>query len=318
MKTRFLYLLTALMLCTAAWSQKRYNLAKWDVPAANYSGITPIGNDQYAVVSDEEQNPGFYIWNIQQDAESGKILQVTADGYRADAKQLDRDAEGIAYCPTRGTIFISGEADQRIMEHRLDGMLTAKELPVPVKYSVQNIQPNRGFEALGHDTLRHLFWTTTESPVKGDPARQLQLLQYNDDLQLVHTFDYQLDEPQAKNAGRDHYHGVVAITPLSNGRLLILERECRIAKNYNGSKCWCRLYEWSPTLGTKRLIEQWRSKFTLTNTHLANYEGMCLGKVLNDGRQSILLVSDSQAGYGRGRWHLKDYLKVIILPENIN
>ena len=37
-----------------------------DIPAGNYSGITPIGNDRYAVVSDKTTD-GFYIFHIDID-----------------------------------------------------------------------------------------------------------------------------------------------------------------------------------------------------------------------------------------------------------
>lgn len=45
----------------------------------------------------------------------------------------------------------------------------------------------------------------------------------------------------------------------------------------------------------------------------ANYEGMCLGATTASGQQTVLLVSDSQARYGRGPWRLRDYIKVVLL-----
>ena len=45
----------------------------------------------------------------------------------------------------------------------------------------------------------------------------------------------------------------------------------------------------------------------------ANYEGMCLGPKLNDGRQTLILINDSQAGAGNSLYRLKDYIKIIIL-----
>lgn len=288
-----------------------YNLAGFGVVPANYSGLTPIGSSRFAVVSDKETHPGFYVWHISQDTTTGAILEISDEGFRADATPLNRDAEGIAYCPSRGTVYISGEADQRIVEHRLDGSLTGRELAIPEGFGTGDIQPNRGFEALGYDTLRHVFWTTTESPRRGDREGLLHLLQFDDQGRCIGQHDYMLDAPQSRNPGRDHYHGVVAITPLPDGTLVLLEREARIAPRYNGSRCWCKVYLWNPLTGEKSLLEEWNTKFSLTNTRMANYEGMCLGQVLADGTQTLLLVSDSQAGFGKGKWHLKDYLKVI-------
>ena len=64
----------------------------------------------------------------------------------------------------------------------------------------------------------------------------------------------------------------------------------------------------------KTLIAHFTTKFTPFNQSFANYEGMCLGAQLADGRQTLLLVNDSQSGYGKGPFHLKDYIKVLILP----
>ena len=35
------------------------------IPPGNYSGITNIGNDDYAVVSDKGNNEGYYIFHIE-------------------------------------------------------------------------------------------------------------------------------------------------------------------------------------------------------------------------------------------------------------
>ena len=42
---------------------------------------------------------------------------------------------------------------------------------------------------------------------------------------------------------------------------------------------------------------------------------MCLGCRLNDGRQTVLLISDSQGGFRKGPIYLRDFLKVIVLPN---
>jgi hypothetical protein len=58
----------------------------------------------------------------------------------------------------------------------------------------------------------------------------------------------------------------------------------------------------------KQLVARWRTKLNLTRRNLANYEGMCLGPRLSDGRQVLVLISDSQHRY---RGVLKDWIKVI-------
>lgn len=290
-----------------------FDLGKFGIKAAHYSGIAALGGTKYAVVTDKDPKSGFYIWDINIDTKTGEVTNVTNLSKQEDANNIYRDVEGICYCPKRNTVWISGEEDQRVLEHTLDGKLTGKELAIPEDFGRQYIQDNRGFEPLGHDTIRHLFWTTTEDNRKADQSHAVKLLEFNEEGQYIHQYDYHLDEPQAKNDGRFRIFGVVAITPLPNGKLMILEREARIAPKYNGSKCWCKLFDWSPTLGEKRLVDSWVTKFSVTNVKFANYEGMCLGPVLEDGRQTLLLISDSQGGMGKGRWHLHDWLKVITL-----
>lgn len=309
---RFLAILL-LVLSVSPLSARRYRLSRWDIPRANYSGITPLGDGRYAVVSDEEEKAGFYIWTLQIDSITGKLREVRNEGFRGVEWPADRDAEGIVFCQQRNTLFISGEADQRILEHHLDGTLTGEEIQVPPSVSVNCIQPNRGFEALGYDPHSQLFWTVTESPLLTDEPLQLRMMSFGADLKLSSEHSYVLDEPQARNHGRDHYHGVVAITPMPDGLLLVLEREARIASRYNGSRCWCKIFLYNPSTGEKIMMEKWATRFNLWNTRFSNYEGMCLGPVLDDGTQTLLLLCDSQSGYGRGIWKLRDRLKIIKL-----
>ena len=65
----------------------------------------------------------------------------------------------------------------------------------------------------------------------------------------------------------------------------------------------------------KKLLATWKTAAQPLRLNFANYEGMCLGRTLQDGRQTLLLVSDSQGGYHKGPFRLKDYLKVIVLGE---
>ena len=292
-----------------------YKCRKWHIPAANYSGITPLGDGCYAVVSDQEEQAGFYLWNIHVDLSSGQLLEMESLGWKGTPYPIDRDAEGIAWCEPRQSFFVSGEADQRILEHRLDGSLTGYELQVPSSMDIHHIQTNRGFEALTYDPFTRLFWTVTESPLRGDEPLRLRMQSFSLSLQPEHEYPYRLDAPQSVPTGRDYYHGVVALAPLGNGRLLVLAREARIARRYAGSRCWCKLFLFDPSTGSKRLLHVCSSRFTLFNTRVANYEGMCLGPTLLDGRPTVLLLSDSQGGYGKVFWHLRDRLRIIVLDK---
>ena len=294
-------------------SARTYRLRRWHIAPGNYSGITSLEDGRYAVVSDKDSLAGFHVWTVGIDSLSGRLTALRDEGFLGESFPLCRDAEGVAFCPERQTLFVSGEADQRILEHRLDGTLTGRELQVPETMGTAHIQANRGFEALCYDAARQLFWTCTEAPLRGDSALELRLVGFGLDMQPRVTHRYTLASERAHNHGRDHYHGVVAMAAMADGSLLVLEREARIARRYNGSRCWNCLFRYSPTNDEKQLLTSWQTRFTAVNTRFANYEGMCLGPRLADGRQSLLLISDSQGAYARGPWRLKDYMQVLFL-----
>ena len=92
----------------------------WGIKAGHYSGITPIGENRYAVVSDKEPLDGFYIFTIQQDEKDGQIKNVIADTLRGSLPMLTdtagislRDAEGVAYFPPANSVFVSFEGEKR-------------------------------------------------------------------------------------------------------------------------------------------------------------------------------------------------------------
>ena len=77
---------------------------------------------------------------------------------------------------------------------------------------------------------------------------------------------------------------------------------------------YTKLINTGETIGytQKTLIASWTTRLNLTTRSFANYEGMCLGPKLSGNRQSVILVSDSQAGY---KGVLKDYFKSIVVEE---
>ena len=65
---------------------------------------------------------------------------------------------------------------------------------------------------------------------------------------------------------------------------------------------------------SKHLLARWATRLRLFRFDLANYEGLCLGRRLADGRQTLLCVSDAQGGAGRWFLRLHDVLRVVVLP----
>lgn len=323
-------------------------LSHWGIGAASFSGITPLGGARYALVSDREPADGYFRLHIAQDSLTGRITHVALEGFygvapaQVDAQGMSqRDAEDIAFCPDRGTLFIAAEGDQRIAEYTLDGAPTDQELRVPSRFSRARIVPNYGFEALAYDAPRRRFFFTTESTLPADSAAAspqhpqavnlLRIAQCAANLQPEAMYAYRMDSGRARRYGRIYAFGVSAMAALPSGELLVLEREANVPARYLGASVRCKLYLVAPDRSVrideatalsalppehfmqKRLLADFTTRLSPVSLTFANYEGMCLGRRLADGRQTLLLVSDAQGGAGRAGVHLKSYLKVLVL-----
>lgn len=293
-----------------------------DIPAGNYSGITYLGNDRYAVVSDKSEHCGFFIFDIKLDSITGKITSIANEGFRTDST-ANRDQEGIAYFPKANTIFVSGEADNLVLEYDTLGKATGRRLEMPKEYA--NATHNYGLESLTYNATTHRFWTTSEStlPIDGEQststngiANRLRLQSFDDDLHTCEHYYYVMDTPTANRKAQYYAMGVSELLATDDGRLLVLEREFFVPKEKIGSFARCKLYEVSPHIAQpndilkKTLMTDFTTRLSLFSRSIANYEGMCLGRPLANGERTIIMVSDSQDQY---RGVLKDWFKVIVL-----
>ena len=136
-----------------------------DVPKGNYSGLTWLGGERYAIVSDKAPQSGFFIFRIQIDSINGDIINIRTEGFRSSGVK-NHDEEDIAFFPKDSTVFISRESDNKIMEYSLVGQLTGRELLIPPVFNDATTQ--YGFEALTYNKMTHRFWSTSESTLKGD------------------------------------------------------------------------------------------------------------------------------------------------------
>ncbi|MDL2251486.1 esterase-like activity of phytase family protein, partial [Odoribacter sp. OttesenSCG-928-J03] len=313
------------------WEDKAIGIK--ESSAEDYSGITWITKDQYAVVTDKKD--GFYLFTIDMDND-GNVTRFTRGAFMGDPS-TSRDCEGIIWHPDRGTFFISGEADQEILEYNSNGSKTGEKLAVPSMF--KGGTGNYGFEALAYNQTTGLFWTTTESTLSRDGAQAsynnsihnlLRIQSFDESLQAQEQYAYKMDLPQATATARTYAFGVPEITALPNGDLLILEREFYVTEFGLGSWVQVKLYLVEPgkysdvsavedlrTLADISFMEKqllWEKRTTFP-ADLANYEGMCLGPLLNNGERPLLLINDSQAGY---QGLLKEYLLVLKLTEEQN
>lgn len=322
-------------------------LGLWSIAPGNYSGITNIDDKVYAIVDDKCRVDGFKLLTLDIDSVSGKIRDaelIEPSGMRdrrANGSAVYRDCEGVAYFPTCRSIFVSGEEDQRIMEYTIDGWPTGRELPIPAIMQRSKITRNLGFEALTYNAVQHRFWTTTESTLPADGAQssaknpdvvnQLRFVSFDDSLQVASSYLYAMDKPHGHKAKGTSIHGVPSLVALDDGRIIVMEREGYFPKKNYGSWVKIKLYVVNPAEETpfelnrsmseasdnmfmkKELLATFTTHLRLFCMNLSNYEGMCLGPKLADGRQTLILIADSQNGKGNSLYHIKDHVRIIIL-----
>lgn len=321
------------------------DMTKRGVMPGNYSGIAWMEGNRFALVSDKETADGFFPLTLEFDntghvtkIERGSLCGNVNPRRGADVMSV-RDCEGVCYVSSEQTVFISGEGDQAILEYDTIGQPTGRKLNVPVEFSTMHITPNYGFEALTYNASTRLFWTTTESTLTADGTSASHVMSGVRNMLRIQSFDssfnpakqyaYRMDLPTIEHTPRQYAFGVAAMAALDDGRLLVLEREFYVSRQYLGSYVECRLYMVDPSRSTpvtfdtrmssladydfmaKTLLTSWRTNLNFNKRDLANYEGMCLGPRLADGSQLLLLVNDSQGGYGNGLFSLHDYLKVM-------
>ena len=296
------------------------------IASGQYSGITRISDNRYAVVDDKYRGGGILFFTIEVDPVTGVIGKVTTTVPPATklANVSGRDCEGIAYAD--GMLYVSAETDQSIREYDLDGNATGRSFEVPDEMGIRRIHPNAGFEAFTYNAVTRHFWTTTERPLLKDTLipRLHRLQRFDAAFRPDRQYLYQMDEPLRSAADtRAYIHGISAMTALDDGSLLVLEREVYVPTSLmravGETFSLTKIYQVVPSDRATSassdsgdiLPKQLLVEFTTRATDLANYEGMCLGPVLKDGRQTILLIADSQGGYNG---LTKEYLKIIILP----
>ena len=292
------------------------------VGTGQYSGITYIGGTQYAVVDDKLNGGGIVMYDITINSNGtvGNVSKTVPDG-TSGSTVTKRDNEGIAYVPSTNTLFVSSEAEQSIKEYDLNGNLTGRAMTVPADLAKARIKSNKGFEALTYNAETGLFWTITESELKKDAAMPglLRLQGFGMDLKAAGRYLYQMDAPvktaSEASAASSYVFGAPALAALDDGRIIVLEREVYVPKGstfekFLNSFTKISIYVVDPAADGSGILRKslLKSFTTLPLSSFANYEGMCIGPTLPDGRRTLVLVPDSQGG---SSGLTEEYVKVI-------
>lgn len=165
------------------------------VPAGNYSGITHLHDDVYAVVSDKSDSALYFNFRIQVNPKTGELERVENLGFSEyvdgsfrgnvpgaskpwQGKEKGFDHEAIAKV-SDSTLVIASEGFYRLKEYPVSQGLS----PVPQSHSLASplhsslwemrwksdvFYPNYVFESLAYDSVRHYLWTIPESTLRKD------------------------------------------------------------------------------------------------------------------------------------------------------
>ena len=288
-----------------------------DIDPGEYSGITWLGRDQFAVVDDNLEGGGILRFSIPIDPDGnvGKVLRQVAPGTAVAGRK--RDPEGIAFVPSENRLYVSSEKHQEIRGYDLNGNDAGISLTIPK--DLKGIADNQGFEALTYQETTGLFWTTTEAPLKADTflPRLLRLQSFDREGKPAGRYFYQTGEQTQTSRNTVAYvFGVPALTALDDGRLLVLEREVYVPRGsllekLQGAFTDTHIYIVDPVHDTAGILRKsLLCSFPTGAMNLANFEGMCLGPVLPDGGHTLVLIADSQKGSGG---LTNEYVKVILL-----
>ena len=259
-------------------------------------------------------------------------MSVENIGYYS-SQTSNRDAECITYNKRRQTLYIGGEKNNSIVEYDLSGKATG----VRSGNLFPDSRNNLGMESLCYDSVNDRLWSVTESTQKSDNdgnyatatnglSNMLRLTCFDTNFNKIEEYAYLMDNPESKNKGKLHVMGVSDICMLDNERLLILEREAYIPKLRFGAWSNCKLYIVNPSQSEpikdskplssstkfifKTLLWSCKTQMSFSGLNWANYEGICWGPKLQDGSQTILLISDSQNHY---KGVLQDWIKVLVI-----
>ena len=204
--------------------------------------------------------------------------------------------------PERGWILMCGEKDNIIRAYNRNGKSIGVDIPKHIAHT--NLPGNSGLESLSYNAATKRLWTCNETA-------PITLVAYDDAFNIRESYPYTMDAPKKNGTKAAAYaHGVSEVCAMDDGSLLVLEREFYVPKAKIGSSVVCKLYRYNPSKQQKSLVEEWKTRLNLIARSLANYEGMCLGPRLADGRRVVVMIADSQSQY---KGILKDWLRTICI-----
>ncbi len=286
---------------------------------ASLSGVTWVDGVRYYAVSDDvfTQEVGLYPMTLELAANGLSIVScaITAPANRIQLANA-YDLEAVAFDAANGTVWAADETRGIVKECRVTDGSAVRTLPLPDE--LRKPRSNLGIEALTLSEDGKTLWTCTEEALPCDGPRSsptngttVRLLKYTRPttkapFALAETCPYTTDAwTQPYDYDGKGRRGVSGLCALPDGSLLVLEREL----SFGGSTPWTAAATARLSFAIYHVDATWggtRSCASVGKRKLAsgggpvftsgNYEGICLGPRLPDGKRSVLLISDSGDG----------------------
>ena len=269
-----------------------------DIPE-DISGIAMSKDGSFWAVCDSRGELCRFVVDI--DPEDGKIKKCSLSEIRHVPG--GKDMEGLAYDPLRDSLWICDEKGPRIFEYLISDRSIGEEviLPENLKKCIQN----RSLEALEISPDGLTLLTCNEKAIPDDtipgvvnakPVRMTRFTRKSaSEPWKLNSQKYYLPETASGSIRDSQYrNGVASVCVDSKGRIFVLEREC---DKTDGLRFRMRVFEVSFPIevgsGSSGLMPVLEKRLVCeANTGSSMYEGMCLGPVLKDGSQTLVLVSD--------------------------
>ena len=247
------------------------------------SAITHVSRDVYFCVDDR----GGWLHEVTVTVGEGEVTFKTNRVVHLDGR---KDLEGCAYDHLTRNVWVSDEVDNSIRAYDPSTGRQVAALAIPDVYR-RNVRKYHSFEGLAISPDGLCLYTANEENLKCDATNVVRIQEFarkgaDDAFRPSRQFFYSVDPAGGAAFGKRTFSGVSSLIAMPDGSLLVLEREfsLKLLPSFR-----IRIYSVVPGAPGKSLVWEESSTFS-------NYEGMCLGPRLPDGRQSIVLVSDGGDG----------------------
>lgn len=286
-------------------------------------------NGKYYLISDDASNPRIYRASIEIDKNEIENVQVeqliTVKKTNSYSEEV-LDLEALSFDAESEEFYVVSEG--KIDEGKDPGVFRLSDLghiqesfKIPNNFKAGKEQQPRNngvFEGITESYNKKAYWVATELPLEKDaskpkifPSRShIRITKFDKKTgEPISQFAYQLDGIAKLPINYFAVNGVTEILEYAKNKFLVLERsysagygshgntvkifqvDANLASNTLGIE---RLKGEDYEIAEKKLIFNFKSvRDQLTDRIIDNIEGMCLGPKLENGRNSLLLVSDN-------------------------